>query len=77
VGHGKDLLGPVTCCLKLPTSWQIHNVFHAILLKPYKENETYGRKLTEAPPELLDGEEVYNVETILNHRNEDEDINTM
>ena len=33
--------GPVTYRLKLLTSWQIHNVFHATLLKPYRENEIY------------------------------------
>ena len=27
------VLGPVTYRLKLPTSWRIHNVFHAMLLK--------------------------------------------
>ena len=27
-----DVLGPLTYQLNLPTSWQIHNIFHAILL---------------------------------------------
>ena len=63
-----EVLGPVTYRLKLPTTWQIHNIFHATLLKPYKENETYDKNFIEPPPELLDGEEVYNIETILNHR---------
>ena len=34
-----EVLGLVTYRLKLLTSWQIHNVFHAMLLKPYRENE--------------------------------------
>ena len=63
-----EVLGPVTYRLKLPTTWRIHNVFHATLLKPYKENDTYGKNFTEPPPELFDGEEVYDVETILNHQ---------
>ena len=63
-----EVLGPVTYRLQLPASWKIHNVFHATLLRPYKENETYGQNYPEPPPELLDGEEVYEVETILNHR---------
>ena len=46
----------------------IHNVFHATLLKPYRENEIYGENFTEPPPELVEGEEVYEVETIHNHR---------
>ena len=33
-----------------------------------KENETYGENFMEPPPELVEGEEVYEVETILNHR---------
>ena len=62
------VLGPVTYRLKLPTSWQIHNVFHATLLKPYRENEIYGENFTEPSPELVEGEEVYEVETIHGHR---------
>ena len=63
-----DVLGPVTYRLKLPASWRIHDVFHAGLLRPYKENEVYGKNFTEPPPDLVEGEEVYEVETILNHR---------
>ena len=57
-----EVLGPVTYRLQLPTSWQIHNIFHATLLKPYRETETYGQNFTEPPPELLEGEEVYEIE---------------
>ena len=38
----EEVLGPLTYRLKLPESWRIHNVFHATLLRPYKENEIYG-----------------------------------
>jgi hypothetical protein len=61
-----EVLGPVTYRLKLPATWRIHNVFHATLLRPYKE--VYGNNFPEPAPELLEGEEVYKVETILNHR---------
>jgi hypothetical protein len=63
-----EVLGPVTYRLKLPNTWRIHDVFHATLLQPYKENDTYGENYPEPPPELEDGEEVYKVETILRHR---------
>ena len=63
-----EVLGPVTYRLRLPTSWRIHDVFHATLLRPYKENTVYGQNFTEPPPELVEGEEVYEVETILSHR---------
>ena len=62
-----EVLGPVTYLLLLLASWQIHNVFHAMLLRKYKENEVYGENFMEPPPELVEGEEVYEVETILNH----------
>ena len=62
------VLGPVTYRLKLLTSWQIHNIFHATLLKPYRENEIYGESFTEPPPELVEGKEVYEVGTIRGHR---------
>jgi hypothetical protein len=38
----EEVLGLVTYQLKLPESWQIHKVFHAALLRPYRENEVYG-----------------------------------
>ena len=64
----EEVLGPVTDRLKLPDTWRIHNMFHAILLKPYQENEVYGENFTMPPPDIVNGEEVYQVETILKHR---------
>jgi Chromo (CHRromatin Organisation MOdifier) domain len=58
----------VTNQLKLPESWKIHNVFHATLLRPYIENEVYGNNYPRPLPELLEGEEVYEVKTILKHQ---------
>ena len=63
-----EVLGPITYRLQLLGSWKIHNIFHATLLRPYQENEIYGKNYPEPPAELEDGEEVYEVETILNHR---------
>ena len=63
-----EKLGPVTYRLDLPKTWKIHNVFHATLIKPYVETETHGGNFPRPPPELLEGEEVYTIESILKHR---------
>ena len=63
-----EVIGPVTYCLKLPATWKIHDVFHATLLRQYRENEVYGTNFPKPPPKLVDGEEVYKVEGILRHR---------
>jgi hypothetical protein len=64
----KEILGPVTYQLKLPEFWWIHKVFHATLLHPYRENEVYGENYIWPPPDIEEGEEVYEVEQILKHR---------
>jgi hypothetical protein len=63
----EEVLGPVPYRLKLPTTWKIHNMFHAVLLKPYIETKVHGENFSRPIPDILDGEEVYNVETILKH----------
>jgi hypothetical protein len=40
-------------------------MLHATLLRPYIKNEVYGNNYLRLLPELLKGEEVYEVETIL------------
>ena len=62
------VIGPVTYQLALPRSWKIHNVFHAILLRQYRETEVYGANYLRPPPDLIEGEEVYEVDNILKHR---------
>jgi Chromo (CHRromatin Organisation MOdifier) domain len=54
--------------LELPSHWQIHDVFHASLLTPYKETEEHGRNFAQPVPELIEGEEEYEVERVLNSR---------
>ena len=63
-----EVLGPITYQLKLPETWRIHDVFHATLLRQYRETEVYGANFPKPPPKLVDGEEVYEVEAILKHR---------
>jgi hypothetical protein len=63
-----EVLSPITYRLQLPRSWKIHDVFHAILLRPYKETEIYRENYLRPPPTIQEGEEVYEIEAILNHR---------
>ena len=51
----------------LPTTWQIHPVFHASLLSPYSETDAHGPNYSRPPPNLI-GEEFYEVEQIWDHR---------
>ena len=64
----KNKLGPVTYELNLPKSWKIHNRFHVTLLTPVEENDIYGKHFQKPPPELVHGEEEWEVEAIINHR---------
>ena len=63
----QEVLGLLTYWLELPKQWKIHPVFHATLLAPYKENDTYGNNFTCPPPDLIDGQEEYEVEAIFSH----------
>ena len=64
----KDVLGPITYRLTLPRSWKIHDSFHAGLLTPYKQTEVHGPTFPKPPPDLIDGEEEYEVDHIKRHR---------
>ena len=54
--------------LELPMQWSIHLVFHIDLLTPYRETSFHGPNFTRPPPELINGEEEYEVEKILDQR---------
>ena len=54
--------------LKLPNHFKIHDVFHINLLMPYHQNQTYGEAYTQPPPDLIEGEEEYEVEEIVSDR---------
>ena len=54
--------------ISLPRSWKIHNVFHIDRLIPFIETEEYGQAYSQPTPELIDGEEEYEVDEIITHR---------
>jgi hypothetical protein len=63
-----QVMSNVNYRLELPTQWSIHPVFHIDLLTPYKETIMHGPNFTRPTPELVDGEEEYSVERILDSR---------
>ena len=62
------VLGPVSYRLQLPETWHIHPVFHAILLLSYLETAVHGLNYMRPPPDLIEGEEQYEVEAIQGHK---------
>jgi len=58
-------MSPINYRLKLPTQWSIHDVFHIDLLTPYRETDTHGSNYSRPAPDLVDNEEEYKVEKIL------------
>jgi hypothetical protein len=62
------VLSPITCELHLPAQWKLHPVFHVDLLTPYRETEFHGANYDKPPPDLIDGEEEYEVEQIVASR---------
>ena len=61
------VLSPIIYQLRLLKTWKIHLVFHASLLLPYRENKIHGRNFPAPPPDLIDGEEEYEIEKIICH----------
>jgi len=59
---------PMVVQLKLPAQWSIHPVFHTSLITTYTETPSHGPNFTRPPPDLIDGEEEYEVEQIRSHR---------
>ena len=59
------VISPVVYQLELPPSWKIFGTFHASLLSPYCETNEHGANFLEPPPEVIEGEEEYEVEQVL------------
>ena len=60
-----QVMSPVNYRLELPMQWSIHPVFHTDLLTPYHKTPTHGPNYQRPPPDLVDREEEYEVERIL------------
>jgi len=63
-----EVLGPVMYKLQLPVQWEIHNVIHGSHLTPYRKTEVHRRNFPEPPPDLVNREEEYKVDSIKDHR---------
>ena len=61
------IISPVAVRLKLPAQWSIHPVFHTSLITPYTETPSHSPNFACPPPDLIDGEEEYEVEQICTH----------
>ena len=58
----------MTYKLSLPSTWNIHPVFHTDLLTPYRETPFHGENYQRPPAELIQGQEEYKVEAVLGKR---------
>jgi transposase InsO family protein len=64
-----EAISPVTYRLDLPAQCKIHNAFHTSLLHPYKEMEAYGMNYARPLPDIIEGQEEWEVEKVLDsHR---------
>jgi hypothetical protein len=63
-----QVMSDVNYRLELPTQWSIHPMFHIDLLTPYQETIMHSPNFTRPAPELIEGEEEYSVEKILDSR---------
>ena len=63
-----QVLSPLVYRLKLPSTWKIHDVFHAGLLSPFKQTDAHGPSFSAPPPTLIGSEEEYEVDAIMSHK---------
>ena len=64
----EEVISQMAFHLHIPSQWKIHPVFHTSLLTSYKETSEHTLNFLRLPPDLIDGEEEYEVEAILGHR---------
>ena len=61
-------IGATSYKIKLPTKWNIHPVIHQSLLTPVKETEIYGEQYSRPEPDIINEQEEWEVEAIINER---------
>ena len=64
-------VGSLAYKLKIPDHWRIHPVFHASMMTKHTETEEHGPNFLKPPPEVLNDEEHYEVEAILDLRRQE------
>ena len=57
-----DRIGQGSYKIKLPPTWKIHPVFHALLLTQAKETIEHGPNFERLPPDMVEGSPEYEVE---------------
>jgi hypothetical protein len=60
----EEVQSPVVYHLQLPPQWNIHPIFHTSLLTPYMETMEHGENYSRPPPDMIEGEEQYEVAAI-------------
>ena len=69
-----DRIGPLAYRLEIPRNWKFHPVFHASVLTKYQETEAHGENFQRPAPEILNKEEHYEVEAVLDSRRQERGI---
>jgi hypothetical protein len=62
------LVGKRAARVELPPSMKQHNVFNVMALEPYRTSKIPGRRQEPPPPEEIDGEKFWIVESIAKSR---------
>src|SRR4030088_187702 len=63
-----EILGKYTYRLVLPKQWKVHPVFDRALLTPYVQTQEHGENFLRPPPDIINGDEEFEIESILSHR---------
>ena len=63
-----EKISSVAYRLDLPPTWKVHPVFHVANLKRFHESMEFDREEMPPPPVIVEGEEEYEVESILRHK---------